>query len=221
MQVVVEPDSDAGIHDVGADNNQPPAAIADQANAEPAVATYIRVLDNDSDPDDDRLKISEVTQPQNGQVALSFADTTITYESRAGYTGNDTFQYTVSDGNGGTATAQVTVSVSMPTLPILIITAPQDSATIMGGNVTISFTADCAFSPPSQNRNGCHGHMYLDNNPWPGNRNGHYRTQSISLTGLSAGQHTFRLVLIGNSISNNDRPYSPSIEDSVTFTVTP
>jgi hypothetical protein len=211
--------ADAGVSDAGPGDNQPPTANADQANAEPAAPIYIRVLDNDSDPDDDLLKISEVTQPQNGQVTRSFANTTLTYASDSGYAGDDTFEYTISDGNGGTASAQVTVSVAMAVLPTLVITSPRNNATIMGSDVTISFTADCAFSGPSQNRNGCHGHKYLDGSPYSADtgRTGHYTPAGINLTGLMPGEHTFRLALHKND--GTDDPFSPSVEASVTFTI--
>ena len=40
---------------------------------------------------------------------------TITYTPKAGFTGNDAFTYTISDGRGGTASATVSLTVGTPT----------------------------------------------------------------------------------------------------------
>ncbi|HIO92526.1 MAG TPA: tandem-95 repeat protein [Leucothrix mucor] len=53
------------------------------------------------------------TQPQNGVVTKGFnADTELVYTPNAGFTGTDTFTYTVVDKFGNTATATVTVTVT-------------------------------------------------------------------------------------------------------------
>lgn len=89
-----------------------------------AAATYaglpvaINVLANDNDPDGDWLTVASVTQGANGTVVAN-ADRTVTYTPRAGFTGADTFHYTVTDGAGSTATASVSVTVSpAPAAPV-------------------------------------------------------------------------------------------------------
>ena len=72
-------------------------------------ATLIDILDNDSDPDNDTLTVTNVIQPANGTVVNN--GTSLTYTPNNGYVGIDTFQYTVDDGNGGQATATVSVEV--------------------------------------------------------------------------------------------------------------
>jgi Big-like domain-containing protein len=69
----------------------------------------IDVLANDSDPDGDPLTIISVTQPANGAATITNGE--ISYQPQRGFTGTVTFQYTISDGRGGTATATVTVVV--------------------------------------------------------------------------------------------------------------
>jgi hypothetical protein len=69
----------------------------------------IDVLANDSDPDGDTLTITALTQPANGSVVNNGSD--VTYTPRNNFRGNDTFTYTISDGNGGTDTATVTVII--------------------------------------------------------------------------------------------------------------
>jgi hypothetical protein len=73
----------------------------------------INVLPNDTDPDGDRLSVSAFTQGQSGAVSKN-TDGTLTYTPPAGFTGNDSFGYTISDGRGGSATATVSVQVSVP-----------------------------------------------------------------------------------------------------------
>ncbi len=72
------------------------------------------LLDNDSDPEDDELTIASYTQPANGTVVVH-ADGTFTYTPTAGYTGPDSFTYTVEDGHGNSSTATVHITVTGPT----------------------------------------------------------------------------------------------------------
>ena len=69
----------------------------------------ISVLDNDEDIDGDTLTVTQVTDPPNGTASV--AGNIVHYTPDAGFSGTDTFSYTISDGNGGTDTAAVTVTV--------------------------------------------------------------------------------------------------------------
>lgn len=90
--------------------NQPPVALDDQATTTANIAAQIQVLLNDYDPDGDPIQIEFTTQPLNGVV--SFTATSVTYSPNFNYVGEDFFDYTISDGRGGTATARVTVFVN-------------------------------------------------------------------------------------------------------------
>src|SRR5207249_3257506 len=90
--------------------NNPPVARNDSASTPQDAAVTVDVLANDSDPDDDPLTISAVTQGANGSVAI--VGSQVRYTPNSGYAGTDSFTYTVSDGHGGTATATVTVTVA-------------------------------------------------------------------------------------------------------------
>jgi outer membrane protein OmpA-like peptidoglycan-associated protein len=72
-------------------------------------ATFIDVLENASDADDDVLTVSSVTQAANGEVT-NFGDF-VEYTPADGFLGEDSFTYTVSDDQGGEATATVTITV--------------------------------------------------------------------------------------------------------------
>jgi hypothetical protein len=90
--------------------NDPPVARNDSAITNEGTLVIIPILTNDSDPDGDFLLIESVTQPQNGSVLNS--GTTLSYIPDPRFQGIDTFGYVVSDGNGGSAHATVTVSVA-------------------------------------------------------------------------------------------------------------
>lgn len=91
--------------------NDPPVANNDQASTQGVNPVAIDLLANDTDVDGDTLTVASVTQPANGQVTLSNSNSRATYTANQGFTGTDSFTYTVSDGNGGTATAKVSVDV--------------------------------------------------------------------------------------------------------------
>ncbi|MFC3138855.1 Ig-like domain-containing protein [Shewanella submarina] len=69
------------------------------------------LLVNDTDPDGDTLTVISVQNPQNGTVVLN-GDGTITFTPNADYNGPASFTYTISDGNGGTDTATVFLTVT-------------------------------------------------------------------------------------------------------------
>ncbi len=87
-----------------------PSAYADSATVNYNTATAISVLANDTDANGDVLSVTAVTQGAHGSVAINAA-TTVTYTPAADYVGADSFTYTISDGNGGTSTAVVNVTV--------------------------------------------------------------------------------------------------------------
>ena len=95
-----------------AESNQAPIAVNDDGNVLKGFETDIDVLANDSDPDGDALTVIAVehTGPGIAEITIN-ADNTVHYRSIHGYTGFDTFEYTISDGNGGTAKATVSVLV--------------------------------------------------------------------------------------------------------------
>lgn len=95
---------------IGTAGNRPPVAANDSAQTPPATPVRIAVLRNDSDPDDDVLSVTSVGTPAHGTAVLN-SDGTLTYTPATGFEGSDAFSYVISDGRGGTATAQVTVQV--------------------------------------------------------------------------------------------------------------
>jgi hypothetical protein len=87
-----------------------PVAEDDTAVTNEHTPVVIDVVDNDYDPDDDALAVDSVTQGTNGDVEI-IDDQHVGYSPDQGFNGIDSFTYTVSDGRGGTDTANVRVTV--------------------------------------------------------------------------------------------------------------
>ncbi len=93
------------------DVNGAPVALNDAAITDEDSSVVIDLLANDSDPDGDTISISGFGQPQHGQV-VDNGDGTVVYTPEDGYFGQDSFSYTISDGNGNEATASVEITVN-------------------------------------------------------------------------------------------------------------
>lgn len=92
--------------------NTIPVATADTATAVADSKVIIDVLANDTDVNNDTLTISAYDQTSTEGGSVNLVDGKLSYIPKAGFTGTDTFNYTVSDGRGGTATATVTITVN-------------------------------------------------------------------------------------------------------------
>ncbi len=90
--------------------NDNPVANDDAATTLEDAPVTIDVLANDSDADGDIFTISSVTQPAHGAVVNNGGN--VTYQPDANYYGTDSFSYTISDGQGGSDTATVAVTVT-------------------------------------------------------------------------------------------------------------
>jgi VCBS repeat-containing protein len=91
--------------------NDAPVAADDSVTTDEDTSTAGNVLANDTDLDGDALTASLLSGPSNGSLTLN-TDGSFTYTPAVGFTGTDGFTYTVSDGQGGTATAAVTITVN-------------------------------------------------------------------------------------------------------------
>ena len=69
------------------------------------------LLSNDTDPDKDTLRLVDFTQPENGVLAFDERKNLV-YRPREGFTGTDSFTYTITDGGGSVATGDVEIIVA-------------------------------------------------------------------------------------------------------------
>jgi len=122
-------------------SNDAPVASSDSATVGEDGTVNVNVLGNDSDPDGDTLSVASVTQGAHGTVTIN-PDKTLKYTPAANYNGPDAFTYTISDGNGGTSSATVAITVTaINDAPV----AANDSATVVSGStVTVSVLANDA-----------------------------------------------------------------------------
>ena len=119
--------------------NDNPVAVADAADATAGVPVAIAVLANDTDVDGDALSVSAAGPAGHGTVAVN-PDGTVSYTAAADYVGTDAFDYTVSDGNGGSATATVSVAVAAGNRKP--VAADDAAATAYGTPVTVAVLAN-------------------------------------------------------------------------------
>jgi subtilisin family serine protease len=91
--------------------NTPPVAAADEATVDEDRSVDIDVIANDSDADGDQPAVSSIGTPANGSASLNAAGL-VRYVPEPNFAGNDSFDYTISDGRGGSDTASVKVRVS-------------------------------------------------------------------------------------------------------------
>lgn len=92
--------------------NDLPATVADSGMMyEDGGALNLSVLGNDSDAESVALTLISVTPPAHGTASVN-PDGTVSYTPAPDFFGMDTFNYTATDGDGGTGTAVVNVTVS-------------------------------------------------------------------------------------------------------------
>lgn len=90
--------------------NQPPVVVNDSAATDDRTTITVNVLANDTDADGDSLRLLSASALQ-GSVTVE-ADQRLKYTPKAGFNGIDVVTYRVSDGNGATASGQLSVTVT-------------------------------------------------------------------------------------------------------------
>ncbi|NSL85869.1 DUF11 domain-containing protein [Chitinophaga sp. Mgbs1] len=119
----------------------PPIAVNDTVTTPVNVAVTIPVLNNDIAVGDalDPSTVTITQQPSNGVLTVN-ADGTVTYTPNAGFTGEDTFKYTVRDVTGSLSN-EATVLIRIGAKPVLGIVKTADRHFVNPGNqVTFTIT---------------------------------------------------------------------------------
>ncbi|MFN5705694.1 MAG: Ig-like domain-containing protein, partial [bacterium] len=108
--------------------NCKPVAVDDQIATNEDQAISNTVANNDSDPNNDLLQYSKITDPKNGSITFN-SDGTFTYIPQLNFNGNDTILYKV---------CEVTSSALCDTAKLIIIVNPiNDAPTAINDNETI------------------------------------------------------------------------------------
>jgi N,N-dimethylformamidase beta subunit-like protein/uncharacterized protein DUF4082/cadherin-like protein/Big-like domain-containing protein/purple acid phosphatase-like protein len=136
---------------VGALNDAPLAVDDDAGQTAEDTAKSIAagpLVANDTDRDNDSLSVSAVSATAATQGTVELQGGTITYTPAANYNGPAGFEYTLSDGKGGTDTGLVTLSVIAVNDPPV---AVADSAEVAeDGSVTVDLRANDSPGPANE-----------------------------------------------------------------------
>jgi hypothetical protein len=100
--------------------NDVPDAVNDSARAARNSPVTVTVRANDVDADGNALSITNVGATLHG-AAVANPNGTITYTPNTNFIGPDSFTYTVSDGQGGTDTATVNITVADPRFRLVMV----------------------------------------------------------------------------------------------------
>jgi len=126
---------------VNAVNDSPVANNDIDTTAEDTPITFTGLVGNDTDPENDTLTVTAVTNFSNCVVSLNGGDPIFT--PAANFNGTASFDYTVSDGNGGTDTGSVSVTVT-PLPDVSSVTPVAVSLAANGGTAILTVTLDTA-----------------------------------------------------------------------------
>ncbi|MDR4506254.1 MAG: cadherin-like domain-containing protein [Candidatus Scalindua sp.] len=126
--------------------NTPPAAIVDSAATQKGTLVTINVIANDYDIDGtiNPATVTVADVPGNG-TAVSRADGTVDYTPVTGFSGQDSFTYTVADACGTSSNVStVTITVNPGGTPVM--TSPVPGSTLTTSTVTFQWSTGTGVS---------------------------------------------------------------------------
>ncbi|HMO66878.1 MAG TPA: Ig-like domain-containing protein, partial [Verrucomicrobiota bacterium] len=98
----------------------PPRAVPDFAETDEDLAVDLAVTDNDSSPDGGPVRLQAVSRPGQGTTRL-LPDGRVRYTPAKDWFGEDSFEYVITDARGGSAAAEVRVTVHpVPDPPVAV-----------------------------------------------------------------------------------------------------
>lgn len=167
-------------------------AIDDSAVAEEAVGTPIDILANDNDiPTDGTITI---TLPMNGIATIDDngtpndpSDDIVIYTSDIGFTGTDSFEYTICDSLGNCSTATVTVLVS----PASDLDADNDGIVDLFEDLNLDMDNDPSTNPTDSDGDGIPDYLDIDsdNDGIPDNVEAQLVADYIEPSGIDANSN--------------------------------
>lgn len=116
--------------------NQAPTATDDTIETNQDISVTILVLSNDTDPDGDSISVTAVDQGNNGTTVVNAGDSVI-YTPDPGFSGIDNFIYSITDNQGGTPSANVTVTVTANAINHPPVAANDNSSTTKDRSIVI------------------------------------------------------------------------------------
>lgn len=140
--------------------NEPPKAAGDTLTADDGRAVTIDVLEDDVDSDGDTVSVTSANPAAEHGTVSCGATGDCTYTPERGYSGRDSFRYSISDGYGGSSSAVVDVLVQAECTPLTHTLANGDTATTDGalsvkvdglggfGASVVSPGGEARFNPP-------------------------------------------------------------------------
>ena len=117
-------------------SNSAPKALDDAAVTDSGIAVVIPVLGNDSDPDGDTLAVTSLSGVGNGTAKIN-SNGTVSFTPAATFSGTEVFSYKVTDNNGGSASANVTITVNTAGTQNSAPVAVDDSVTMSSTNAIV------------------------------------------------------------------------------------
>ncbi|MGJ3248138.1 MAG: choice-of-anchor Q domain-containing protein [Elainellaceae cyanobacterium] len=144
---VVGGQADIGAFERQQQTNTAPDAVDDRFSTainKPLELASAALLENDSDADNNVLSITEVSNAINGTATLN--DEGVVFTADPFFLGDASFDYTISDGQGGEDTATVSIQIALPDDAIrgtnrsetLTGTTQDDVLVARGGNDTLN-----------------------------------------------------------------------------------
>ncbi|MEY9589551.1 VCBS repeat-containing protein [Bradyrhizobium yuanmingense] len=119
-------------------SNQQPVATTDSGfhatQGVPLTIDGAALLANDTDPNGDALTITGVSGAANGTASFNAQNNSVTFTSASGFTGPTSFDYSISDGRGGTASASVNVTVHAPSSNVVSLFSSNPTPSVVSAN---------------------------------------------------------------------------------------
>ncbi|QQO18220.1 DUF4082 domain-containing protein [Bradyrhizobium diazoefficiens] len=118
--------------------NQSPVAANDSGfhatQNVPFAIPATALLANDTDPDGNALTITGASGGTNGVASFNAQSNSVNFTPTTGYTGPASFNYSISDGHGGTASALVSLDVNVASSTTVRLFSASDEPSIVAAN---------------------------------------------------------------------------------------
>ena len=213
-----------------ANPSRPPQANADSGfavseNGTLAIAASA-LLANDTDPNGLPLSITGVINPTHGTVSYNASTQTVTFVPTTGYSGPANFTYSITDTNGASASANVSLTVNAVLQP----QANADSGFVVNENGTLSIAASALLANDTD-PNGLALSITGVSNPANGTVSYSASTQTVtfvpntdysgpanftySITDANGGSSSASVGIVVNPTTTSETLFSPSSVPSI------